>query len=147
MKSLFIIATMTLSISTSSMAAQTFRITLDGSGGEIRHGSFLGNAVFSSFESELEVKLARLGVGLTNSRYTDATVSYDYKFNPNTFYSFKHKAVMTGSILLKDKNIELPYKLSCSALVQDGGNQTLKMSCVNKLAKTIKKLLKNNINL
>lgn len=137
--------TMTTLLLLSTLSAHAaYRVNLASDGGEIRHGSLLGDAVFSSFTSELEVKLARMGVGISYSRYVDADVTYDYAFNPETFYSLNHRAVIDGAVTLKKKDISVPFIIHCGALVQDGGNQTLKMSCVRKLAKKIKSILKSN---
>lgn len=115
-------------------------------GGEVRYGGLFQDAVFVPFDVLLTERLAHESIEVkNNNRYLDAEVTCSYKYDSATFYSLRHKAQMT--ITVKSSGNELVTKsFSCNALVQDGGNQTLKKSCAKKTAKEIGKILNPRLN-
>lgn len=129
----------------SSYAKEAKKVTLN-CGGEIRYGSMFGDSVSIPFDVLLQERLANNLVKVTkNNRSIDAEVSCNHTFNPNTFYSLRHVAEMTITVDLVEMNSQIVKTVTCSATVNDGGNQTLKKSCANKVAKTIRSILDKNL--
>ena len=150
MKSLIIALLTLLSTSAHARIDKAFTIQVIEGDAQIRHGFLFEEPIFTPFNIELQVKLARAGVEVTQNTdtfYTDALLKYDYSMDRNTFYSLFPKAHMKANLtFINERKVYMivEFNINCGYEVNDGGNQTLKMSCVNKMAKTVEKLLKEN---
>ncbi len=139
MKRLLIIALALVSLVANAKVKQDIKLNC---GGEVRYGGMFADAAFVPFKVLLTERLAGHLIEVkNNARYINAEVTCSYKFDPNTFYSLRHKAQMTITIKSLDYDEVITKSFSCNALVQDGGNQTLKKSCARKTAKMIDRVL------
>ena len=130
-------------ISLQIKAKENFIVTTDCHG-EVRYGSYFGDSTYVPLESQLTVELAKKSVMTSVERryagFVVAEIQCDYKFNPNTFYRLRHQANV--EIVAKLKNgLTVHRKFNCDATVNDGGYQTLKKTCVKKMAQKIRTIL------
>lgn len=132
-------------VSFSSFAKESRRVSLNCEG-KIRYGAFLSDAILVPLDVLLQEKLATNLIEVSsNNKNVDAQIGCTYKFNADTFYSLRHEAEMTIIAKLTKNQKEVIQSFSCAATVNDGGHQTLKKSCVTKLAKKIRVLLDDNL--
>jgi hypothetical protein len=131
--------------------AKNFEIYLEGDAGQVMHGSELrGNYVYTSFDSYLEIELAKRKIEIypyMYKGYEGIYVTYQNKFDWDTFHSFLPKTDI--SLTLEIPNADGEYKVinssfKCGFNIGAGGNATVKKSCAKKLAKRIKSILKEN---
>jgi hypothetical protein len=108
--------------------------------GQVRYGGYFSAPVFLPFDVLLKERLARKLVEV-NNRDNDAEVSCSIKFNPKTFKSLNHEAFITITVERGETKESFQRQFSCPALVQDGGNQTLKKSCTGISARIIREIL------
>ena len=125
----------------SAFAKETFTISVDCPG-TVRVGKYFGDAVSVAFETILTLELANELIAVRNNsgyeNYLDGSLKCAYKFNKDTFYSWSHKANMEMTLTRKSDGTSVVKKFECNALVNDGGNQTLKQSCAKKIAKEVR---------
>ena len=135
--------TLLASLTCLALGTESYNLEVNG-GGEIRIGGFFSSdPTFIPFREEVVKELAKKNISSNSKNVIDGNLEYDYEFITQRFdfFGLRHKAKINGELIFNGQSSQ--FSFICDALIADGGNQTLKISCAQALAKKVQKLISN----